>query len=101
MVKPTTRLGYTLGIQRDTRPYERPGATGAEKFQSLVGDMGAVYAMGRQPERESPGKGQRLAGGVLDSYLRQLFGTDKFVPLPAFPENVSEADQSSFFEVPG
>jgi hypothetical protein len=100
VVKPTTRLGYTLGIQRDTRPYERPGATNQEKFQSLVGDMGAVYAMGPQPQRESPGKGQRMAGGVLDSYLRQLFGTEKFVPFPAYPENASAAATSSSFEVP-
>jgi hypothetical protein len=82
MVKPTTRLGYTLGLQRDTRPYERPGTTNEEKFQSLVGDMGAVYAMGRQPQQQSPGKGQRKAGDGLNLYLRQTFGTGKFAPLP-------------------
>ena len=98
MVKPTTRLGYTLGINRDVRGYERPLPTNQEVFQSLVGDMGAVYATGRQPQRESPGKGKRYAGGALESYLRQVFGEAKFSPFPAYPENASAAESSDFID---
>ena len=101
MVKPSTRLGYTLGLNRDTRPYQQPLPTGQEKFQSLVGDMGAVYAMGRQPERESPGKGQRKAGDQLDLYLRQVFGEAKFSPLPPYPETASDVEALNYFEIPG
>lgn len=32
MVKPTTRLGYYYGLNRNKEPYERPGNTGGEKF---------------------------------------------------------------------
>ena len=96
MVKPTTRLGYTLGINRDTRPYQQPLPTGQEKFQTLVGDMGAVYAVGRQPGRESAGKGQRKAGEGLDLYLRQVFGAEKFVPFPVNPEDIAAEPSADF-----
>jgi len=98
VVKPKTTLGYTLGINRDVRGYERPLPTNQEVFQSLVGDMGAVYATGRQPQRESPGKGKRYAGGALESYLRQVFGEAKFSPFPAYPENASAAESSDFID---
>ena len=96
MVKPLTRLGYTLGLNRDTRPYQQPLPTGQEKFQSLVGDMGAVYAVGRQAERESPGKGQRKAGDELNLYLARVFGADKFVPFPANPEDLAAEPSADF-----
>ena len=99
MVKPGTRLGYTLGINRDRRYQDQPLPTGQEKFQTLVGDQGAVYAMGRQPQRESPGKGQRKAGEELDLYLRRVFGEAKFSPLPAFSENQPEEKPADFLEL--
>jgi len=95
MVKPATRLDYTLGINLDVRPYETPLPTNQEVFQSLVGDMGAVYATARQPQTESPGKGKRYAGGALESYLRQVFGDDKFVPFPPYPENAAAESSDS------
>lgn len=82
MVKPGTRLGYMLGLNRDVRPYERPVPTGEEKFQSLIGEQGGYSAVGRLPQGESPGKGKRKAGDGLNLYLRQVFGEGKFAPLP-------------------
>jgi len=101
VVKPTTRLGYTLGINRDTRPYQQSLPTGQEKFQTLVGDMGAVYAVGRQPGRESPGKGQRKAGEGLDLYLRRVFGEAKFTPFPVSSEDQPAEKSSDSIEFTG
>jgi hypothetical protein len=83
MVISKTRLGYFLGVNTDRRPNEAPLPTGAEKFQSIVSDQGAYYAMGRQPEPRSPGKETRKAGEALNLDLRQSLGTPKYVPLPS------------------
>lgn len=101
MIKPGTRLGYTLGINRDRRYQDQPLPTGQEKFQTLVGDQGAVYAMGRQPQRESPGKGQRKAGDELDLYLRRVFGEAKFAPFPVSSENQTAEKSADSIEFSG
>lgn len=68
MVKPLTRLGYTLGINRDTRPYEAPLQTGGEKF-----------FQGRA-ERQRVSPGLRKAGERLDMDLRQVFASGFYAP---------------------
>lgn len=42
MVKPTTKLGYYYGLNRDKEPVDRPAYSGGEKF-----------AQGREPRRKA------------------------------------------------
>lgn len=82
MLNRASRLGYTTGLQGRIIPYERPLPTGAENFQSLIGEDGGYSAVGRLPEKASPGKGRRKAGEGLELYLRRVFGTGKVALLP-------------------
>lgn len=85
MVQSKTRLGYMYGLNLERKPHEYALPTNAEKFQEVVGDMGAYYAVAPQPDTSSPGKGknkERMAGDALNLDLKQSLGTPKYVPLP-------------------
>lgn len=56
-------LGYTLGLNRDVKPYERAGFEGGYKT------------------RHSTPEQRHMAGDALNLDLRQSLGTPKFPPL--------------------
>jgi hypothetical protein len=78
MVNPKARLGYMYGINASNSPYEAPNKTNDEKFQSVVGEQGAYYAVGAR----IPRKRARMAGDVLNLDLTQSTGNLANVPLP-------------------
>jgi hypothetical protein len=78
MVNPKSRLGYMYGIGVRKDPYETPLKTGEEKFQSIVGEEGAYYAVGSR----LPRKNQRMAMDILNLDITQSPGTPAAFPLP-------------------
>ena len=78
MVNPRARLGYFYGINVDKKTNEHPLPTNQEKFQSIVGDQGAIYAVGsRMPKKE-----RRMAGDILNLEITKSPGTPEIFPLP-------------------
>jgi len=78
MVNPKARLGYLYGIGVKEDPYETPLKTGEEKFQSIVGQEGAYYAIGSR----FPKNKQRMAMDILNLEITQSPGTPAVFPLP-------------------
>jgi hypothetical protein len=79
MVNPKARLGYLYGIGVKEDPYETLLKTGEEKFQSIVGQEGAYYAIGSR----FPKNKQRMAMDILNLEITQSPGTPAALPLPS------------------
>jgi len=80
VVKSKSRLGYRYGVGVQKDPYEAPLKTGAEKFQSIVGQEGAYYAVGSRFPRER----KRMAGDVFNLELKLSTGIPAAIPEPKF-----------------
>ena len=81
MDKAGARLGYTLGISLNKRPYEAPLKTNQGDFQALIPVEGGsgYFAIGDRLPRE---RRSRLAGDAFNLDLVSSSGTPRPLPEP-------------------
>ena len=73
------KLGYTLGISENRRPYEAPLRTNQGDFQGLLPTEGGYLAIGARLPRE---RRSRLAGDAFNLNLIGSTGNPPLLPAP-------------------
>lgn len=79
MDKAGTRMGYTLGISSNLRPYEAALRTNEGDFQGLLPTEGGYLAIGARLPRE---RRSRLAGDAFNLNLVGSIGNQPPLPAP-------------------
>jgi hypothetical protein len=79
MDKAGVRMGYTVGIAQNRRPYEAPLATNQGDFQGILPTEGGYFAVGSRLPRE---RKSRLAGDAFNLNLIGSTGNPPLLPAP-------------------
>ena len=74
-----TRMGYMLGISRNTLPFEPALPTNQGDFQGVIPTEGGYFAVGSRLPRE---RRSRLAGDAFNLNLIGSTGNPPLLPAP-------------------